>query len=341
MSCALLFLALSVSLVFTGLARSQDLIVNGSFEETSAPLGSYQDLPAGSKVITGWTVILNHIDLVNSLWAASTGRHSLDLEGSACNTSSTDACLGGIAQTFATNPGQNYDVSFDLSGNPYGQPPVKALKVSAAGQSQIFSFDLTGHNVTNMGWTTQHWSFTATSAETTLEFESADMAPNLSGWGPALDNVVVTTMGPRSTASQVPKTTARPPLRPATPPTVAPSPKPAPALSNYLSDAGRIRLLAAAALLYFSPSLYLLFKGKFRPLLSIFPLNLLIAWTGIGWLITWWLAYSAAKRATRDPKPPLPLSPPLAESKFCPRCGSDLTPGARVCVSCGATQRIG
>jgi hypothetical protein len=87
--------------------------------------------------------------------------------------------------------GQKYDVSFDFAGNPMNGPKIKTLKVSAAGESQNFTFDITGHSAGNMGWKTQHWTFTATAAETTLEFDSADSAPNLSGWGPALDNVIV------------------------------------------------------------------------------------------------------------------------------------------------------
>jgi hypothetical protein len=78
------------------------LIVNGSFENTSIEPGSFQDVPAGSTAITGWTVTGNHIDLIGGLWTAAAGRHSLDLEGSACNTGSIDGCLGGVAQTFAT-----------------------------------------------------------------------------------------------------------------------------------------------------------------------------------------------------------------------------------------------
>jgi choice-of-anchor C domain-containing protein len=191
MRFALLLLRLAVILGFPGLPGSANLIVNGSFEESSVNPGSYQDLPAGSTAIKGWTVT-QHIDYVNGLWLASDGKHSLDLEGSACNTGTTTGCLGGVKQTFATVPGQKYNVSFDLSGNPYNGPKIKTLKVSAAGQNQSFTFDLTGHSVRSMGWKTEYWTFTAMSAQTTLEFDSADNIPNLSGWGPALDNVIVT-----------------------------------------------------------------------------------------------------------------------------------------------------
>lgn len=173
-------------------AGSANLIVNGSFEECSVNPGSYQDLPAGSTAIKGWTVT-SHIDYVNAgLWPASNGKHSLDLEGSACNTRATTACLGGIKQTFATVADQKYEVAFDLAGNPFNGPKVKTLKVSAAGQSETFTFDITGHGAANMGWKTQHWIFAANATQTTLEFDSIDNAPNLSGWGPVIDNVIVT-----------------------------------------------------------------------------------------------------------------------------------------------------
>ena len=188
----LLLLSIAATLGFTAPAPD-NLIVNGSFELASIKPGRYQDVAAESNAIEGWTVTLNHIDYVSAgLWAPSDGKYSLDLEGSACNVHATTACVGGIKQTFPTVAGQTYHVSFDLAGNLYAGPKVKTIKVSAAGQSQNFTFDVTGHSAAKMGWTTEHWSFTAKDANTTLEFDSADSTPSLSGWGPALDNVVVT-----------------------------------------------------------------------------------------------------------------------------------------------------
>jgi choice-of-anchor C domain-containing protein len=190
MRYALLLLSFAVTLALPGVPDPENLIVNGSFEESSINPGTYQDLPAGSTAITGWTVT-GHIDYVAALWAASDGKHSLDLDGSACNTHTPTGCLGGVKQSFATVAGQKYDVSFDLAGNPLNGPKVKTLKVSAAGQTQNFAFDITGHSAAHMGWKTEHWTSTATAAETTIEFDSADNAPSLSGYGPALDNVII------------------------------------------------------------------------------------------------------------------------------------------------------
>jgi choice-of-anchor C domain-containing protein len=184
-------LLLSCAVAVAARPASENLIVNGSFEESTLKAASFQDVAAKSTAIKGWTVTLNHIDYIGALWVASNGTHSLDLDGSMCNTRSTTECLGGVKQIFATTSGQKYDVTFDLSGNPYGAPKIKTLKVSAAGQSQAFTFDITGHNPRSMGWKTQHWTFTANAAETTIEFDSADTTPNVSGWGPALDNVIV------------------------------------------------------------------------------------------------------------------------------------------------------
>lgn len=189
------FLLLAVSAAFSSAADTnpKNLVVNGSFEQASLKPASYQDVPAGSTAIAGWTVTLNHIDYISpGLWAAADGKYSLDLEGSRCNVRASKDCLGGVKQTISTLAGQRYDVTFSFSGNPGAGPKIKKMKVSAAGQSQEFSFDVSGHSFGRMGWKTEHWNFTAKEVTTTLEFESVDNAPNLSGWGPALDNVIVT-----------------------------------------------------------------------------------------------------------------------------------------------------
>lgn len=149
-----------------------NLLANPSFETGPNP-GSFTDLAGGSTAISGWTVTLNHIDYIGTLWTASNGVRSLDLEGSVC-VLFTSNCAGGISQSFATTPGQQYMVSFDLAGNPLNVPVVKFIEALAAGQNQTFSFDTTGKNTVNMGWATHTWTFTAVGSTTTLEFQTAD-----------------------------------------------------------------------------------------------------------------------------------------------------------------------
>ena len=154
---------------------------NGGFELPGTT--ETYNVAKNSTFITGWVVTKDNVDYVGTYFAPSEGRFSIDLYG---NTS------GAIAQTFATTAGTNYTVTFDMAGNPGGSA-VKSMRVSAAGSSQDYTFDTSGKSTTNMGWTTKTFVFMATAASTTLEFASLGAAG--SNFGPALDNVRVTTGG--------------------------------------------------------------------------------------------------------------------------------------------------
>ena len=161
-----------------------NLIQNGSFED-GVDAGVFTTLAGGdSTSITGWTVLPYSIDYVGSYWQASDGVRSLDLSGNA---------KGGVSQTIATILGQKYTVSFDLAGNPDGGYDTKFMVTTlgngvGGGAAEIYTFDVgPGNTRDNMGWTTFTYSFTATSASTTLNFASAEN----SAYGPALDNVSV------------------------------------------------------------------------------------------------------------------------------------------------------
>jgi choice-of-anchor C domain-containing protein len=186
---ATILVFVAVTLIF-GLPTNANanLIVNGSFEDGPEP-GDVIALPDGSDAIVGWEVSGDGIDYVGTCWVASEGDVSLDLDPS--------AGFGGIKQTFTTTPGGLYSVTFDMAGNPYrelGDPPIKYMGVSAAGQSDDFAFDTTGKSFpSNMGWVTYEWQFTANDTSTTLELFSLDtFEDGYSGYcGPALDNVSV------------------------------------------------------------------------------------------------------------------------------------------------------
>ncbi len=155
------------------------LIENGSFELASVTTGAFLQLLAGDTSITHWTVLAANIDYIGTFFVASNGTRSIDLDGNSA---------GGIQQTFRTVPGERYTVTFDLAGNPLAAPAIKTARVSAAGQSMTFTFDITGKTATNMGWTEKTWSFIANDTVSTLQF----MSLTGSGAGPALDNVRVT-----------------------------------------------------------------------------------------------------------------------------------------------------
>ena len=158
---------------------SANLLLNGSFE--GGPVVFNLFTTVGSNQIPGWSITAGNMDYIRNAWEASDGEFSLDMDGFSPGT---------IGQTFGTTVGRVYDVSFDMAGNPDPAPPIKSLRVQAAGQSADFSFDTTGKTGADMGWVTKTFSFTATAATTTLEFKS--LMPADSSRGPALDNVIVT-----------------------------------------------------------------------------------------------------------------------------------------------------
>jgi choice-of-anchor C domain-containing protein len=176
-----------------GLAQQAqaNLIVNGSFEIGPDPGQFGLNLPAGSTAITGWTVGGFDIDYVApGTWNASDGLRTIDLDGSVLTLPRS----GVISQQFSTQPGQKYVVTFDLSGNVAGLPLIKQLRVTAASDSELFSYDIGSVRPLIRPFTIAYdheiFLFTATSTLTTLAFQSLT-PPDISGFGAVIDNVVV------------------------------------------------------------------------------------------------------------------------------------------------------
>jgi choice-of-anchor C domain-containing protein len=167
---------------------------NGSFEAGAGPNTGdwWWHLWAPNSTIPGWTVVSGSVDLEadGALgWQASDGHRSVDLDGD---------FPGAIAQTMPTTEGTLYVVRFDLSGNPdpdTGSPAgwnaVKRVQVSATGSTgRVFSYDIVAHANTHadMKYEAHSYAFVATSASTTLEFQSLSTS---GWWGPVLDHVRV------------------------------------------------------------------------------------------------------------------------------------------------------
>jgi choice-of-anchor C domain-containing protein len=168
---------------------------NGSFETgPPPPPGLFTTLGAGDTSITGWTVRPTNIEYIGSYWTAEDGARSLDLSG---------GTAGGIEQTFDTTTGTRYIVTFYLAGNPTCAPIIKHVDVGATGNATAhYTFDVTGHDISSMGWQRESYTFVANGTSTTLFFQSQDF----STCGPALDNVSVAvapsipTLSPRAGA---------------------------------------------------------------------------------------------------------------------------------------------
>ncbi len=140
-----------------------NLILNGSFEDGEAFIGN------ADGHVAPWT-LGGSVDYISwspggpFAWQAADGDRSLDMSGESA---------GSISQSFATVIGMHYTVHFSLAGNP--TPELHKLQVSAGAETeQFYSFNSINHSATNMGWTDQSYTFTATSTETTLSFASIE-----------------------------------------------------------------------------------------------------------------------------------------------------------------------
>jgi choice-of-anchor C domain-containing protein len=174
-------------------------ITNGSFESASVnPGGGWATQGVGSTAITGWTVYGANIDYIGTLWTASNGIRSLDMNG--------DQGYGGIYQAVTLGTGNLYRLQFDQSSNGLGPSTIQVYYApsitqlaDAATQSQTFSwtFPVGG---TGQGWSTQTWDFTAGFGSGVLAFRSASGGV---AFGPALDNARIEVL--RSAQTSVPE----------------------------------------------------------------------------------------------------------------------------------------
>lgn len=157
-------------------AARKNLIVNGGFEEGKDP-GGFSVEGVGSKNIADWNIAKGTVDYIGGYFRAHEGKRCIDMDGT--------PGPGEIQQTFQTTPGAKYLVTFALEANRQGPPDVKKLKVSAAGQSKTFSFNVKKEKK----WKLFRWEFTAKKDRTTISFSSLSNKGNI--FGALLDDVSV------------------------------------------------------------------------------------------------------------------------------------------------------
>ena len=162
-------------------ANPVNFIANGSFEEGLDPGNFVTKAAGGDSGIDSWLITLETIDYIGTLWTASDGVRSLDMNG---NTG------GAISQTFPTVEGHRYKVTFDAAANPF---VTMTLQVSVAGKTKDFVLEATGIPEEFPIWVEQSLTFIAgaSTSFSTLTITSLGTGPG----GPALDNVKVVDSG--------------------------------------------------------------------------------------------------------------------------------------------------
>jgi len=188
---AVLLPLLAAAILAAPAPAAGNLLVNGSFELGADP-GLFIDLPGGSTAITGWTVGDFHVDYTDSAtWNASDGVRSVDLDGSVVAQPKN----GSLFQSFATTPGKEYRVDFDMSGNVCGAPILKTVEVSVGDFLQNYVFDAGSIQPfvppMTIPYTHQSFLFTATASTSTLKFRSLTSLTGSPGYGVVIDDVSV------------------------------------------------------------------------------------------------------------------------------------------------------
>ena len=145
-----------------------NLLTNGSFESGAFVTqgNDTMSLPAGSTVISGWSVVTDTTAWIGATnpfsLAASDGSFFLDL-----TNYQAGAPFAGMSQSIATTPGDTYSLSFDLGGsNRWGRPD--SLTASAAGTSMTFTTGAASTTSPNNDWYRESMQFVASSASTTI-----------------------------------------------------------------------------------------------------------------------------------------------------------------------------
>ncbi len=168
-------------------ATYANLVINPGFENPGVGgSGFYRYTSPGVPAGFNWTVGGAGVDVVDSIWwQPQSGAQSLDLNAG--------GYAGSVSQLLATSADTMYRVSFWIAANPNHSAPesegpaIKTMDVAFGSTTYSYSFDVTGHSESSMGWRYEEFLASTTSASTLLSFLSTS-----GGYaGMTLDNVNV------------------------------------------------------------------------------------------------------------------------------------------------------
>jgi len=145
-------------------AFAAELIVNGSFENPTVSPPCCNTVPPDS--LPGWTATPN-VNVVLGTFSSTNG--NLAFDGNQYLDLVGQGGTGSISQTFATNAGSRYNLSFVYSHNLFNPAVTSASASLSVGNLLDTISHSTGSNA-NLDWTNYFATFTATGSSTTLNF---------------------------------------------------------------------------------------------------------------------------------------------------------------------------
>jgi Protein of unknown function (DUF642) len=165
------------------------LLTDGDFSEAPDPGDSWPTFNKRQVFAPHWRVAKRNIDFYGTLgWGYNAGLCSVDLDG---------WNAGGIEHRgVPTTQGAHYSLTFLFSGSSVPgcrsvSPQVKTVVVSAASQSQTFTWDTAnGNTVENDLWAMESFTFVAQASRTTVKLKSTDAKD--SNCGPVVAAIAVT-----------------------------------------------------------------------------------------------------------------------------------------------------
>jgi choice-of-anchor C domain-containing protein len=150
---------------------------NGSFEEDNTPPKS-ENFKAGDKNIPGWQIAEGSIRLFGHNSSAAEGEASIGLNGNG---------PGAISETFATDHGAPYQVSFQAATDPSpDSKKVEQIVVTVGNQTKTFDVE-NNNNGKYRQWHRYEWLFDAATNVTTIKFSSKTPGSR----GPCIDDISV------------------------------------------------------------------------------------------------------------------------------------------------------
>jgi hypothetical protein len=165
------------------LAGGTGILPDGDFSQATNPGDQYPLYGKGQVFAPYWEVSKKNVNLNGSTWANVDGLCNVDLDGN----------VPGVIKSSAisTKPGASYTLSFVLSGNGYGPPTIKTMKVTIDKQFKEFTWNTYGGNDAENGdWKTVTWTFRVTGHLSVLNFASED--PKGSGFGAVIAGIALT-----------------------------------------------------------------------------------------------------------------------------------------------------